>query len=483
MSASVTSLYPRRWWALAVLVAGQFMFVADAFIVNVAIPSIKADLGASSSEIEAVVAIYQIAYAALLITGGRLGDIHGRKRWFIIGVLGFTAASAWCAIAGSPLMLIAARGAQGITAAFMVPQVLASIQTMFPSEERTRAFGVVGLALGLGGAAGLMLGGWLISLDVHGLGWRSAFIINIPVGLLVAASALPLVPEPHTASRTRLDVPGVLVLAIGLALVLGPALFGRDMGWPWWIWPTVGFGALLLAAFLRLEAAIARRKGEPLIDPAILSHKPFAFGLAATFSFYLGFTSFLLVLTLLLQDGLGHSALETGLASAPLALAFLIASRLAVGLTRLDRIATIKAGSGILAISQVALMALVWEMPKPTLLMLATPLAVYGFGQGFVMSPLLNEVLAKARHAPAGAVSGVLITVQQISGAFGIALVGTAYFAAVNHYPAAADRAGFLVSMFAQLAMAGTAYLCLRQMASTGESNLSVVRQQMETGT
>ena len=262
----------------------------------------------------------------------------------------------------------------------MVPQVLASIQTMFPSEERTRAFGVVGLALGLGGAAGLMLGGWLISLDVHGLGWRSAFIINIPVGLLVAASALPLVPEPQTASRTRLDVPGVLVLAIGLALVLGPALFGRDMAWPWWIWPTVVFGALLLAAFLRLEAAIARRKGEPLIDPAILSHKPFAFGLAAT-------------------------------------------------------------------------------------------------------SPLLNEVLAKARHAPAGAVSGVLITVQQISGAFGIALVGTAYFAAVNHYPAAADRAGFLVSMFAQLAMAGTAYLCLRQMESAGETNLSVVQQQMETGT
>lgn len=461
MSTSASSLYPRRWWALAVLVAAQFMFVVDVFIVNVAIPSIRASLGASGSDIEAIVAVYQIAYAAALITGGRLGDIYGRKLLFMIGVVGFTAASAWCAIAGSPVMLIMARATQGMTAALMVPQVLASIQTMFPSEERPRAFGVVGIALGLGSAAGLMLGGWLISLDPYGLGWRSAFIINIPIGLLVAAFALPLVPALRSRGKARLDISGASVLVIGLALVLGPALFGRDFGWPLWVWPTMAIGAVVLAAFLRLETTIRRREGEPLIDPAILRHRPFAFGLGATFSFYLGFTSFLLVLTLLLQNGLGFSALETGLVCTPLAVAFLIASRLAVRFTRSDAIGTIKAGGVILAISLLVLGAVIWEMPKPSLLVLAFPLGLYGFGEGLVLSPLLNAVLAKAKHAPAGAVSGVLITVQQISGAVGIAAVGAVYFAAATAHAVDPNRAGFLVSMLAQLGMLAAAFVCL----------------------
>lgn len=176
----------RRWFVLAVMVAGQFLFVVDAFIVNVAIPSIRADLGATAAEIAAVIAIYQIAYATLVITGGRLGDIFGRKPMYLLGITGFTLASIGCGLAGSGAILILARLVQGATAALMVPQVLATIHTLFPDAARGRAFGIYGIVLGLGGAVGFGLGGWLTSLDLAGLGWRLVFFVNVPCGLLVA---------------------------------------------------------------------------------------------------------------------------------------------------------------------------------------------------------------------------------------------------------------------------------------------------------
>ncbi|MEA2771503.1 MAG: hypothetical protein QOD93_4465 [Acetobacteraceae bacterium] len=183
-----------RWWILAVVIGGQFMFVVDAFIVNVAIPSIRADLRASGGAMEAVVAIYQIGFATLVITGGRLGDMFGRKRLFLIGLLGFTGASIACGIAKSPAMLIAARLAQGAAAALMSPQVLGTIHTLFADAARSRAFAVFGIALGLGGATGFLLGGWLIQSDIGGLGWRSVFFVNGPVGLTLAVAAMMLMP-------------------------------------------------------------------------------------------------------------------------------------------------------------------------------------------------------------------------------------------------------------------------------------------------
>src|ERR1700761_7272467 len=184
----------RRWWALASVASAQFLAVVDAFIVNVAIPSIRIDLHAGAAEIQAVIAVYQIAYAALMITGGRLGDIVGRKRIFIIGVLGFTLASLWCGLSASALMLIIARATQGAAAAMMVPQVLASIHTLFPDAARTRAFAIFGVAIGLGAAVGFMLGGWLVTLDLAGLGWRSIFCVNVPIGIGIAIAAGWLMP-------------------------------------------------------------------------------------------------------------------------------------------------------------------------------------------------------------------------------------------------------------------------------------------------
>src|ERR1700759_5319754 len=220
----------RRWWVLATVVAAQFMFGVDAFIVNLAIPTIALELHASSAQIEAVIAIYLIAYATLVVTGGRLGDIHGTRNVFIAGVIGFTVTSLWCGLARSGPELIVARLAQGATAAMMVPQVLATLHLLFSASARSRAFGVYGVVLGLAGAAGFALGGLLVTSDIAGLGWRVVFFVNVPFGLLIAVAAWRIVPSVPRRAGTRLDVPGAVVLFLGLLCLLGPLLFGHDLG-------------------------------------------------------------------------------------------------------------------------------------------------------------------------------------------------------------------------------------------------------------
>ena len=198
----------RRWWVLATVVAAQFMFGVDAFIVNVAIPTIATELHASAAQIEAVIAIYLIAYATLVVTGGRLGDIYGARNVFISGVAGFTVTSLWCGLAQSGPELIAARLAQGATAALMVPQVLATLHLLFADASRARAFGIYGIVLGLAGAAGFLLGGLLVTLDLAGLGWRAVFFVNVPFGAVIIAAAWKIMPSFQRRAGTRLDIPG-----------------------------------------------------------------------------------------------------------------------------------------------------------------------------------------------------------------------------------------------------------------------------------
>src|SRR3954464_12771912 len=225
----------RRWWALAIVVAAQFMFGVDAFIVNVAIPTIAVELHATPAQIESVVAIYLIAYATLVVTGGRLGDIYGTKAAFAAGLCGFTLTSLWCGLAQSGPELIAARLAQGATAALMVPQVLATLHLLFPDQQRNRAFAIYGIALGLAGAAGFLLGGLLVTIDLAGTGWRSVFFVNVPCGLVIAAAAWRIMPSvPHRAG-TRLDITGSVVLFAGLLCMIGPLLLGHDVGWAPWL--------------------------------------------------------------------------------------------------------------------------------------------------------------------------------------------------------------------------------------------------------
>ena len=418
-----------RWWVLAIVVAAQFMFGVDAFVVNVAIPTIAAELHASTAEIESVIAIYLIAYATLIVTGGRLGDIYGSKGVFLAGVFGFTLTSLWCGLAKSGPELIAARLAQGATAALMVPQVLATLHLLFADHARSRAFGIYGIVLGLAGAAGFALGGILVTLDLGGLGWRTVFFVNVPFGIAIIVAALKIMPSVPRRDGTRLDVPGAIVLFTGLLCLIGPLLFGRDLHWSPLVWLAMAAGIAIVAAFVRLERAVERNGGMPLIDLALLSDRSFMRGLAAAFFFFFANLSFYLIMTMFMQNALQIPPIKAGLVFVPLALTFVVASRLSGvrakhrgTLVLIEGCAIQIAGLGVLALT-------IAFVPAPSALILASILMIFGYGQGLVMAPLSGVVLSSVKPASAGSGSGMYGTTAQIANAAGVAAIGAVYFA------------------------------------------------------
>ncbi len=455
----------RRWWVLAIVVAAQFMFGVDAFIVNVAIPTIAVDLHATPAQIESVVAIYLIAYATLVVTGGRLGDIHGTKTVFLAGVAGFTLTSLWCGLAQSGPELIVARLAQGATAALMVPQVLATLHLLFADEARSRAFAIYGIVLGLAGAAGFLLGGILVTIDLAQTGWRSVFFVNVPFGLVIIAAAWRIMPTVPRRSGTRLDVAGSLILFAGLLCLIGPLLFGHDVGWAPWLWAVMAAGVVILAAFLRFERTVARRGGMPLIDLTLLSDAAFLRGLGAAFFFFTANLSFYLVLTLYMQKGLSIPPLTAGLIFIPPALAFVIAARHS-GVRARHRGTRVLIEGCVLQIAglvALALLAVMIDPPSPS--SLALVMIVFGYGQGLVMAPLSGAVLTTVRPAAAGSASGMYGTIAQIGNAAGVAAIGAIYFAVTSLH---SSRAGFLVALasFAALILICIAFLTWMRRAS-----------------
>jgi EmrB/QacA subfamily drug resistance transporter len=425
-----------RWWVLAIVVAAQFMFGVDAFVVNVAIPTIAAELHASTAEIESVIAIYLIAYATLIVTGGRLGDIYGTKGVFLAGVFGFTLTSLWCGLAQSGPELIAARLAQGATAALMVPQVLATLHLLFADHARSRAFAIYGIVLGLAGAAGFALGGILVTLDLDGLGWRTVFFVNVPLGIAIIAAAIRIMPSVPRRSGTRLDVPGAVVLFLGLLCLIGPLLFGRDLHWSPLVWLAMVAGITIVAAFVRLERAVEKSGGMPLIDLALLSDRPFMRGLAAAFFFFFANLSFYLIMTMFMQKALQIPPIKAGLVFVPLALTFVVASRIS-GVRAKHRGTLVLIEGCAIQIAGLAVLALtVAFVPAPGAMMLALILMIFGYGQGLVMAPLSGVVLSSVKPASAGSGSGMYGTTAQIANATGVAAIGAVFFAVAETHAA-----------------------------------------------
>jgi EmrB/QacA subfamily drug resistance transporter len=449
---SLATINPRRWLVLAVVVAAQFMYVVDIFIVNVAIPSIRADLNASPAQIESVIAIYQIAYASLVITGGRLGDMYGARRLFLVGLVGFIATSLACGLAPSGSALILARLAQGLTAALMVPQVLATIHSLFPDAARSRAFAIFGIAAGLGGVVGFIVGGWLVTLNPTGLGWRTIFFVNGPIGALLVLAAAWSMPPQVQQKRAQLDLVSMLVLFAGLNLLVGPLLFGRELGWPQWVFVMMAAGALLLAAFPRLEQMIERRGGAPLIEPALLADRAFVRGLIATLCFFLGNISFYFLVTLFMQTAMGLSALDAGFVMVPLTLAFVIAARRA-GSAQANGISALIKASAIQALGLASLGLVVACIDAPSMFNLMVPLTLFGYGQGFVMAQLFSIVLRSVAHSRAGSASGVIATTQQVANATGVAIVGAIYFGAEAAHSQRIALIAALITLIVALAL------------------------------
>jgi EmrB/QacA subfamily drug resistance transporter len=419
------------WSALPVLLAGAFMVVLDFFIVNVALPSIATDLHAGDSALEWVVAGYGLTFAAFLITAGRLGDGLGRRRMYVIGLALFTLSSAACGLAPSPTTLVAARIAQGLAGGVLMPQVLAIVGVTYRGPDYVRALSIYGVVLGLAAVGGQVIGGALVETDLLGLGWRSCFLINVPIGIAALILAPRLVPESRSDQTKRIDFAGAGLLAVGLTSVLLPLIEGRQHGWPAWTWISLGMAPLIVGAFLRRQQRLGRTGGDPLLDLRLFESRAFSAGLATQLFLASAQASFFVFFALYLQMGRGLGALEAGLVFTILAVAYVVTSGPAPGLTARFGRAVVAAGGLALTAGLVVLALAVEEIgTSGTLLALVPGLLLVGAGIGLCFTPLTSIVLKQVDPARAGSASGAMSTTQQVGYSLGVAVTGVVYFGA-----------------------------------------------------
>ncbi|RLK45696.1 MFS transporter [Cupriavidus plantarum] len=438
---------PRRWAMFFVILVGAFLPPLDFFIVNVALPDIGSELHASSAAQQLVISSYASLYGIMLITGGRLGDIYGRSRMFFGGIVGFAIASALCGLAWSPWVLIAGRALQGLTAAIMAPQALASIQVVFPEAEKPRALGIYGAVFGLAAVFGQALGGTLIALDLFGLGWRMIFFVNLPIIALVTVFGLPLLRETRAERVRRPDVIGVGLSILTLACLIVPLIEGREAGWPVWSWVLLAGAIVSAMTFWRYESRLAASGGDPLLDPAIVRTPGMRRGLLVTLLFY-AITPFFLVLSIYLQEGLHETPLAAGLTFLPFGLGFLLGPLTTPRLSRSFRY-LMSIGMAMEAVGFVALAIIVGSASgHPAPLAVAAALFGIGFGQGLALPTLVRSITQRVSPAYAGTTAGLINSTLQISGALSMAIIGGIFFATVGaQRDGAAVVHGFVVAM------------------------------------
>ncbi|UNT00753.1 MFS transporter [Streptomyces tubbatahanensis] len=425
---------------LLIVLFASFMDLLDVTIVTVAAPDIAGDLHAGEAQLQWMLAAYTLALGSGLVTGGRVGDDHGRRRVFLVSLACFAVASAACALAPTAGALIAVRSVQGLAGGFMVPQVFGIIRSSFAPRARAKAFGAYGAVQGLASVAGPLLGGVLVDADLWGLGWRTIFWINVPVAVVALVAGVRVLPESVGVGRSRLDVTGAFVAAVAVLLILVPLTQGRDWGWPWWGWALLAAGFALLGAFVAHERSLAARGGHPVLDPGLLSIRSFSAGLGASLLFFGALAPFFLVLSLYLQAGTGRSAWETGVVILPYAIGSMLTSGAGVALAGKAGRALLVTGALTLAASQALLFFLVRDGAAPGAWPLAAAMFVGGLGLGLGAPILVNVVLAGVPRRQAGAAGGVLSTVNQIGGAVGVASLGTVFFNALPSSPTSSEN-------------------------------------------
>lgn len=424
---------PQRWIALAVVLIAGFIDLLDTTIVNVALPSIQHDLHAQYADLEWVVAGYALAFAAVLITGGRLGDIFGRKRLFLLGVGGFTVASLLAGVANNATVLIGSRVLEGAMAALMVPQILAIIHVTFPQSERGKVFGLYGGIIGSASVAGPILGGLLVQANVVGLSWRPIFLINIPVGAVAIIAGKRYIRESRSPSAPRLDLLGMGIAIVAIAVLIYPLAEGRTQGWPVWIFVTLACSVPLFAIFVAYEQRRTRTIGSPLVVLRLFKERTFDAGLGVWLLFNIALGGFFLVWTLYMQIGLGWTPLHAGLTSVAFALGAAPAAAISV------QVLTPRFGRKVLmagALLNAAGFGLyIWQTTVHGTSIsswnMIIPLIAAGAGFGFVVAPITDLVISGVPQDDAGSASGLFNTTQQLGMALGVALVGLLFFTQV----------------------------------------------------
>ncbi|MEU7146500.1 MFS transporter [Streptomyces sp. NPDC045456] len=438
---------------LVTVLLGAALPMIDFFIVNVALPTIDRDLRAGPALLEMVVAGYGVAYAVLLVVGGRLGDMVGRRRLYLWGLAAFGLTSLACGLAPDAWTLVVARVAQGAAAALLLPQVLATIQATTSGARRAKAVSLYGGTAGVASAVGQVLGGLLVAADLAGTGWRAVFLVNVPIAAVALLLALRTVPETRSPHPSRVDVPGTVLLAVALVSLLLPLTEGRAAGWPVWSWLLPAVFPFAAAAFVVVERRAERAGRTPLVPPSLLRLRSVRSGLAVILPFSLGFGGFMFVLAVALQDGLRYGPLAAGLALAPLCVTFFFASLAGPRLVARFGRRVVLAGSLIQGAGLFAL-ALVFrtQWPGVSAPALAAAMAVLGVGQGLVLPILLRIVLSELPAAQAGVGSGAMVTTQQAGLALGVATLGTLFLTLL---PSLGVQNALIVALLAQLATVG----------------------------
>ncbi|MER7580796.1 MFS transporter [Kitasatospora sp. NPDC097691] len=480
---------------LPVVLTATFMTALDIFVVNVALPSLQADLGAGRAAVQWVMAGFSLALAAGLVTAGRLGDRYGRRRVFGLGLALFTLASAGCGFAPTAAALVGARVVQGLSAALMGPQVLAILRTAFSGAAQARAFARYGLTMGVGAVFGQLIGGLLIRADLLGLGWRSCFLINLPIGLVALAMVRRSLPESRAPRRPGLDPVGVLLVTTALTTLVLPLIQGPQLDWPLWTVLCLGASIVLLAAFAVHQHRTTPRDttatttatatpgtgtgtgtgtttatptpttgtttATPLVDTRLFHSRAFSAGVLAQLAFWLGQGSFFLVLALHLQFGRGLDALGAGLVFTAIGLGYLITSNTTHLVTaRLGGRRTITVGGLLMAAGLGLLAFAAYGVADGSVWWLAPGLFVDGLGMGLVIAPITAVVLEGVEPRLAGSAAGVVSTVQQVGGALGIALIGLVYYGAGD--PTAAFGRSVLALAVLELVLVGLVRLLPR---------------------
>jgi MFS family permease len=447
--------------ALLILLTGQAMATMDASILVVAAPSLRADLAASGAQLQLVVAMYTLAFGALVVTGARLGDVLGHRRAFMTGLGAFTAASLMGGLAPDPAVLIVARALQGAAAALMTPQVLSIIQLSFEGESRARAIGAYSMILAAGVAAGQILGGLVVGAHLIGAAWRPALLINAPVGVALLLVARRGLPGGEKRVQRTLDFGGVVVLTSAVLALVVPLTFGRDAGWPAWIWPCFAFSAVAFAAFVAVERRVEARGDHPLFDLDLLRHTGIAAGVMSVALLMGSYSGFLLSLTLHLQNGLGFGPLHAGLIFAVYATGFATASLTwtHAGASVRDRLpiaGPLVMGSALLGVGVVAAGG-GWPAAATLPLLFAG-----GVGHAWGFSPLASRMTSEMRATQAADMSGLVLTASLVGN-----VLGTAGFVGIylTHAPGGSAHALELTTVAIAAALVVTAVCGFRALA------------------
>jgi MFS family permease len=456
---------------LGVLLIGQFMAILDVSIVNVAAPTLRADLHASGAALQMVIAGYTISYAVLLITGARVGDRFGHSRAFRAGLAGFTLTSLACGLAPTTETLVGFRLVQGAAAAVMMPQVMSLIQRSFDGPARARALSLYSAVIACGAVVGQVLGGVIVSADVLGTGWRPVFLVNVPIGVILLVAAGRRLPSAGGDRSRRLDPAGVATLSSSVLLFVVPLVLGHDEHWPVWGWFCLGASAVMFAVFVAVERALAARGGAPLVSARVLRAPGLVLGAASLFVAMVNYGGYLFSFALHLQSGLGESAQHAGLAFAPAALGFAATGLTWRALPQRLHGPMIPFGLLVAAVGYLLLAPILGRGGHGGTLMEAD-LLVVGLGLGLAFSPMVTVALTHVPLSDAADASGVLVTVFQLGQVVGVAVLGTTYLSLVHSpgpLPSAHALSTTLVALAASaVAAAGFAVALVYQRARGG---------------